>query len=66
MEEANETLFHLYEFSPYRVARAMEEKHTELSARLVGRLKEMAATHPDGISGLVDELLRRALNESGA
>lgn len=40
LEEANETLFHLYEFSPYRVARAMEDKHTELSARLVGRLKK--------------------------
>ena len=40
LEEANETLFHLYEYSPYRVARAMEEKHVALSARLVGRLKK--------------------------
>lgn len=46
LEEANETLFHLYEFSPYRVARAMEEKHTELSARLVGRLKEQFPESP--------------------
>jgi hypothetical protein len=36
----------------------------KLDGELVGRLKERAATHPEGISGVVDELLRRALNES--
>ena len=36
----------------------------KLDGELVGRLKEMATTHPDGISGVVDELLRRALNEN--
>lgn len=35
----------------------------KLDGELVGRLKEMATTHPDGISGVVDELLRRALND---
>jgi hypothetical protein len=38
----------------------------KLDGELVGRLKEMAAAHPEGISGVVDELLRRALNESRA
>jgi len=36
----------------------------KLDGELVGRLKEMATTHPDGISGVVDELLRRALSEN--
>ncbi len=39
LEEANEALLHLYEFSPYRVERAMEERQAALSVRLVTRLK---------------------------
>ena len=38
----------------------------KLDGELVDRLKGMAATHPEGMSGVVDELLRRALNESRA
>jgi hypothetical protein len=33
----------------------------KLDGELVAALKERAAAHPDGINGLVDELLRRAL-----
>lgn len=36
----------------------------KLDGELVSRLKELAATHPEGISGVVDELLRRGLSES--
>lgn len=33
----------------------------KLNGELVAQLQERAATHPGGISGLLDELLRRAL-----
>lgn len=36
----------------------------KLDGELVNRLKELAVTHPQGISGVVDELLRRGLSES--
>lgn len=38
----------------------------KLDAELVAQLKERAATHPEGIAGLVSELLRQGLEkESG-
>ena len=38
----------------------------KLNAELVSGLKERAATHPEGMTGLLDELLRRGLAEDGA
>ncbi|GAB2924737.1 hypothetical protein GCM10027093_75310 [Paraburkholderia jirisanensis] len=38
----------------------------KLNAELVNELKERAATHPEGMTGLVEELLRRGLAADGA
>ncbi|HTH73253.1 MAG TPA: hypothetical protein VL635_02505 [Trinickia sp.] len=38
----------------------------KLDGELIAALKARAAEHPDGMNGLVDELLRRALAETGA
>jgi hypothetical protein len=37
----------------------------KLNGELVSMLKERAATHPDGMTGLLDELLRRGLAAEG-
>lgn len=37
----------------------------KLDGELIATLKERAAAYPDGLNGLVDELLRRALAETG-
>ena len=37
----------------------------KLNGELVSELKERAATHPEGMTGLLDELLRRGLAANG-
>jgi hypothetical protein len=37
----------------------------KLDGELVSALKERAATHPEGMTGLLDELLRRGLVANG-
>lgn len=37
----------------------------KLDGNLVDMLKERAATYPDGMTGLLDELLRRGLAKNG-
>ncbi|CAB3716198.1 hypothetical protein [Trinickia soli] len=38
----------------------------KLDSELVSTLKERAATHPEGMNGLIDEFLRHALAAQGA
>jgi hypothetical protein len=37
----------------------------KLDSELIATLKERAANHPDGINGLVGELLQQALGQTG-